>query len=425
MTSSRRYTPALLLLFVGSGCAALIYEVVWFQLLQLVIGSSAISLGVLLGTFMGGMCLGSLLLPRYVSARPASAARVRVARAGHRCHRHARSVRDAAGRRHLYGLGRIGVGRDLPPRPCRRHLPPAADDPDGCDAAGDRALGETTPQGVVVARILLWRQHVRRRDRQPAGRVLSAARARHGYRDVTWPWRSTWPSPPSPSRLRSAAPHEVVIEPVQRKVEACRRSRVVYVAIALSGMTALGAEVIWTRLLSLLFGATTYTFSLILAVFLARVRHRQQRRRGPGQDHRAAAGRARLVPAAAVRRDRLGGLHADAVAAVLADQSIDLAVDPWFNVPPRSGPWPLAMLPAAILWGASFPLALAAVASNGQDPGRLVGGVYAANTVGAIVGALMASLVLVDVARQPARAADAHHHLRLVGAARPRAAAVG
>ena len=66
MSSSRRYTPALLLLFVGSGCAALIYEVVWFQLLQLVIGSSAISLGVLLGTFMGGMCLGSLLLPRYV-----------------------------------------------------------------------------------------------------------------------------------------------------------------------------------------------------------------------------------------------------------------------------------------------------------------------------------------------------------------------
>ena len=42
----------------------------------------------------------------------------------------------------------------------------------------------------------------------------------------------------------------------------------VYVAIALSGLTALGAEVIWTRLLSLLFGATVYTFSLILAVFL-------------------------------------------------------------------------------------------------------------------------------------------------------------
>src|SRR5262247_4655440 len=63
---AQRWLPALLLLFVGSGCAALIYEVVWFQLLQLSIGSSAVSLGVLLGIFMGGMCLGSLLLPRYI-----------------------------------------------------------------------------------------------------------------------------------------------------------------------------------------------------------------------------------------------------------------------------------------------------------------------------------------------------------------------
>jgi spermidine synthase len=47
------------------------------------------------------------------------------------------------------------------------------------------------------------------------------------------------------------------------------------------------------------------------------------------------------------------------------------------------------------LWGASFPLALAAVSSHGQDPGRLVGGVYAANTIGAIAGALLFSLVLV------------------------------
>src|ERR1700760_4793283 len=65
----RRFLPVLLLLFAGSGCAAMIYEVVWLQLLQLVIGSTAVSLGVLLGTFMGGMCLGSLLLPRLVPVR--------------------------------------------------------------------------------------------------------------------------------------------------------------------------------------------------------------------------------------------------------------------------------------------------------------------------------------------------------------------
>jgi spermidine synthase len=43
----------------------------------------------------------------------------------------------------------------------------------------------------------------------------------------------------------------------------------------------------------------------------------------------------------------------------------------------------------------SFPLALASVAAPGQDPGRLVGGVYAANTLGAIIGSLVTGLILV------------------------------
>src|SRR5262249_55522721 len=42
----------------------------------------------------------------------------------------------------------------------------------------------------------------------------------------------------------------------------------IYIAIAFSGFAALGAEVVWTRLLSLLLGGTVYTFSIILAVFL-------------------------------------------------------------------------------------------------------------------------------------------------------------
>ena len=80
---------------------------------------------------------------------------------------------------------------------------------------------------------------------------------------------------------------------------------------------------------------------------------------------------------------------------------------PWWPINPRlsSTPWIQfqidlvrclwAILPAACLWGASFPLALAAVASKGQDGGAMVGRVYAANTVGAIAGAVVTSLVLV------------------------------
>src|SRR5881392_887802 len=67
--SRRVYLPVLILLLAGSGCAALIYEVIWFQLLQLVIGSSGVSLGLLLAAYMGGLCAGSILLPRFVPPR--------------------------------------------------------------------------------------------------------------------------------------------------------------------------------------------------------------------------------------------------------------------------------------------------------------------------------------------------------------------
>src|SRR6201991_2919524 len=64
-----RYLPLMLILFAGSGCSALIYEIVWYQLLQLAIGSTAVSMGTLLATFMGGLCLGSILLPRLKAAQ--------------------------------------------------------------------------------------------------------------------------------------------------------------------------------------------------------------------------------------------------------------------------------------------------------------------------------------------------------------------
>ncbi len=62
--SPSRYLPLLLLLFAGSGCSALIYEIVWYQILQLAIGSTAVSMGFLLATYMGGLCIGSIGLPK-------------------------------------------------------------------------------------------------------------------------------------------------------------------------------------------------------------------------------------------------------------------------------------------------------------------------------------------------------------------------
>jgi spermidine synthase len=177
-------------------------------------------------------------------------------------------------------------------------------------------------------------------------------------------------------------------------------TRIVYIAIALSGLTALGSEVVWTRQLSLIFGATAYTFSLILAVFLV----------GLGIGSSLGSALARTTNA----RTALGWCQLGLCAALAWAGYTTSASMPYWPINPSinatvgaqanvnwiqfqldlmRAAW--VMLPGAILWGASFPLALAGVASPGQDSARLVGGVYAANTVGAIVGALVTSLVLV------------------------------
>ena len=74
-----------------------------------------------------------------------------------------------------------------------------------------------------------------------------------------------------------------------------------------------------------------------------------------------------------------------------------LSTDPWFNFELDLVRCAWAILPATLLWGASFPLAMAAAAAPGQDAGEHSGEVYAANTAGSIDGALAFSLWLIPV----------------------------
>src|SRR5207237_10653823 len=157
---------------------------------------------------------------------------------------------------------------------------------------------------------------------------------------------------------------------------------------------ALACEVVWRRLLSLLYGATVYTFSLIVAVFLIGL--------GIGSTIGSSLSQQMKRPRVALAWCQVLIGATVAWAAYMLTESL-----PWWPIDPSIASTPLftmqldlvrslwVVLPAAILWGASFPLALASVAARGQDPARLVGGVYAANTVGAIIGSLGASLVLV------------------------------
>jgi spermidine synthase len=168
----------------------------------------------------------------------------------------------------------------------------------------------------------------------------------------------------------------------------------IYVTIAISGATALGAEVVWTRLLGLLLGATVYTFSIILAVFLVGI--------AIGSAAASALLRGAMRPRVAIGVCQLllaGGIAWTAF--MLSDSLPYWPVNPLLSIHPAytfqidlaRTLW--TVLPATLLWGASFPLALASVASRGEDQGRMVGGIYAANTGGAILGALAFSLVLI------------------------------
>jgi spermidine synthase len=179
-----------------------------------------------------------------------------------------------------------------------------------------------------------------------------------------------------------------------KSLPAATGSKLAYLAIALSGMTALAAEVIWTRLLSLMLGATVYTFSIILAVFLAGL--------GLGSLAGAVLARSSLRPDIALGWCQMFLAAAMSWAAYMLTNSLPywpinpgLASSPWFTFQLDLVRSLWALLPATILWGASFPLALASVAERGADPGRLVGRVYSANTIGAIIGALATSLFLI------------------------------
>jgi len=196
--------------------------------------------------------------------------------------------------------------------------------------------------------------------------------------------------------LAKAAPKIEMIasDREERTVKPVPGAWAVYLAIALSGMTALSSEVIWTRLLSLLFGGTVYTFSLILGVFLFGL--------GIGSSLGSAIGRASARPRVVFGWCQMLLCAAIAWASWMLTDSMpywpvnpSITADAWFNFQLDIVRCLWVVLPGAILWGASFPLALAALASRNQDPGRLVGGVYAANTIGAIIGSLCASLLLV------------------------------
>ncbi|HET7535404.1 MAG TPA: fused MFS/spermidine synthase, partial [Candidatus Didemnitutus sp.] len=391
-----RQLPALLLLFAGSGCAALIYEIVWFQMLELVVGSAAISMAVVLGTFMGGMGLGNLVLPRLVRADRHPLRIYALLEFGIAVsalfvwfalpavgHLYAQSL--GPGRLDYFWRTAVCVIFLLPPTIAMGATLPVI-----------ARWTRTTPQGVswlgacyginiagAVAGCLLAGFFLLRIYDL---RVASAAAVTLNIfvALVALALARSAPEWKTPGDNLATADDPASPRPALAGV---------HLSIALSGFCALVAQVIWTRLLSLMLGGTVYTFSIILAVFLS------------------GLGLGGFVGAILVRRvarpgHALGWCQlAQVLAIAWADDLLTRTLPFWPSGDANDvGMWgrflsdllrcSYAILPATLVWGASFPLAIAAGARSSPDPGRSVGRVYAANTIGAVLGAVLASIAL-------------------------------
>jgi spermidine synthase len=176
-----------------------------------------------------------------------------------------------------------------------------------------------------------------------------------------------------------------------------RARRVVLIGFALSGLSAMTLQVLWTRALAVVLGSSIFSFTLILLAFLVGL--------GTGS---AVFGRVADRTPNPVRA--LALLHLGIVAAVGLSFLItdDLPfVFAWLISSTRAGVDAIqacqfvaacvTVLPATILMGGVFPLTIRVVTADLEHLGRDLGGAYALNTLGAIVGSFLSGFVVLPV----------------------------
>jgi spermidine synthase len=156
------------------------------------------------------------------------------------------------------------------------------------------------------------------------------------------------------------------------------RRRIVLAATFVSGFVSLALEVLWTRMLAEGTGSNIYVFTTILAVFLFGI----------------AVGSFLYRRFSRPERDRLGvlGLCLGAIG-VLAQLTVVLGSGVLGHVSSKVGTVAI-LLPATILMGYAFPLAGRLATPSAEAAGGSVGLLYAANTLGSILGSFSAAFVL-------------------------------
>lgn len=397
---------AVLSLFAVSGAAALIYEVVWTRLLTLHMGHGLAAASAVLAAFMGGLAAGAGAAGRYASRfsgqralRVYAALEVAIALLALAMPALLIATRPLLAATYadgdggaLFALVRLSTAVLLlcVPAACMgatfpiaskwmvRDATRAARDAGGLYASN--TLGAAA--GAVIAGFLLI-PSLGLRGTTLVGVALNVVAAIGAF-----------------AIARTLSDHAGDAQPVRAgatKIAADHTGNPALAAVALgvSGFASLTLQVVWTRLLVQILGPTTYAFSTVVTIFIIGIAigaalgsFLAGRSRTPGLGLAVSMlASAALAVAAASGVDR-ALLAIGAMVASPSYQFNDLLQSEFLLVT-------ALLLPMTIAFGAAFPFAIAMGAGDDDDVTERIGVIYAINTLGAILGALLAGFALI------------------------------
>ena len=172
----------------------------------------------------------------------------------------------------------------------------------------------------------------------------------------------------------------------------CSRENSLWVAVSfISGFTALAYQIIWTRLLVFSIASTVYSFSLMLAVFLLGI----------------VIGSLLVIPFIKKLRNQMTVLiwlqAGTGLYVLFSVFGMDHLLSPPWNGYNLQNPMQAfsryfgdsasLMLIPTVLLGMNFPILIRMVSGGFENIGKGTGQVYAFNTLGAIIGSLLAGFV--------------------------------
>lgn len=404
--------PIAYLLFLISGAAGLVYEVVWLRQLMLVFGSTLYATSAILSTFMGGLALGAYAGGRWIDRRAhrplavygvlelvLGAYALAVPGLLRGLSPLYKAIWDAGASESFVLLGLVkfaGIALVLVPATALMGatLPVLSRyvHTEGARLGGTvGALYAVNTFGAVGGTAL-------------AGFVLLPS---IGMAATTWTVAATnfalgitaiavdrrrrhaaAAEPPAPATSSLGPP---------ASSRPSSDERLAIIAFAISGFAAMVLEVAWTRGLSLTVGSSVYAFSSMLIVFLSGLASGsaatsfllRRRPQTPGTPLLVA-----LLTGAGILSAGTGWT---------IQQMPRLFGEIYFRFSPDPSAWlgiqfalaMLVMFPPTLLIGGIFPVVLQIHARGSGAVGGTVGRVYAANTAGTILGAALAGFLLV------------------------------